>query len=231
MSAGSKTGGGSNLFAEDHDPEADLVLVCGERKFYVRRAVYEMVFTLVFDMPDRSNGAELDILGYSAETLETLLCLVDPDGEIALTPKVISHVAPLAHFLGADTLIKNFYLFLKANSELKTGVAAAAFAVDKLLAEDPKWPHHVLNAMVREIIPCNPISDMNDRSHTAHGEVRGRMRSREKKVKEGMLQLKGLHESTKMALFQYLAMMSCENNVQAMDRAITTVTTLSRLGV
>ena len=58
-----------------------------------------------------------------------------------------------------------------------------------------------------------------------------RMRLREKKIKEAMLQLKGLHESTTMALFQHLAMMSCENNVQAMDRAITTVTTLSRLGV
>ena len=227
MSTEAETNSSLVLYAEGADPEADLVLVCGERKFYVRRAVYEMVFTLVFDMPDRSNGAELDILGYSAETLETLLCLVDPDGEIALTPKVISHVAPLAHFLGADTLIKNFYLFLKANSELKNGVAAAAFVVDKLLAKDPKWPHHVLTAMVREIIPRNPISDMNDDV----GMARGRMRSREKKVKEGMLQLKGLHESTKMALFQYLAMMSCEDNVQAMDRAITTVTTLSRLGV
>ena len=30
--------------------------------------------------------------------------------------------------------------------------------------------------------------------------------------------LKGLHESTTMALFHHLATMACENNVQAMDR-------------
>ena len=198
------------------------MLVCGQRKFFVRRAVCELAFPVLEAMPDKSSGAEFDVLGHSADTLEKLLLLVDPDGVIALTPKLIRTVAALAHFLGADALIQSFYVFLVANHELKNGVAAAAFAVDKLLAEDPKWPHHVLSAMVREIIPHNPISDMRDLSH-GEAQAYGRMRSREKKVKERMHQLKGLHESTTMALFHYLATMACENNVQAMDHAITTV--------
>ena len=193
MSDASKTNSPLVLYAEGVDPEADLVLVCGGRKFYVRRAVCEMAFPVVADSPDKSNGAEFDILGHSAETVEKLLLLVNPDSAIALTPKLITEVLPLAHFLGADALIQSFYLFLEANIELKSNVAAAAFAVDKLLAEEPKWPHHVLNAMVREIIPHNHISDMRDLSH-GEAQAYGRMRSREKKVKERMHQLKGLHE-------------------------------------
>ena len=193
MSGASKTNSPLVLYAEGVDPEADLVLVCGGRKFYVRRAVCEMAFPVVADSPDKSNGAEFDILGHSAETVEKLLLLVNPDSAIALTPKLITEVLPLAHFLGADALIQSFYLFLEANIELKSNVAAAAFAVDKLLAEEPKWPHHVLNAMVREIIPHNHISDMRDLSH-GEAQAYGRMRSREKKVKERMHQLKGLHE-------------------------------------
>ena len=220
MSGASKTNSPLVLYAEGVDPEADLVLVCGDIKFFVRRAVCEKAFPVVADSPDKSNGAEFVILGHSAETVEKLLLLVDPDGVIALTPKLIRNVAALAHFLGADALIQSFYEFLVANHELKNGVAAAAFAVDKLLAKDPKWPHHVLTAMVREIIPRNPISDMSDLSH-GEAQAYGRMRLREKKIKEAMLQLKGLHESTTMALFQHLAMMSCENHVQAMDRAFT----------
>ena len=79
MSGASKTNSPLVLYAEGVDPEADLVLVCGGRKFYVRRAVCEMAFPVVADSPDKSNGAEFVILGHSAETLEKLLLLVDPD--------------------------------------------------------------------------------------------------------------------------------------------------------
>ena len=209
MSGASKTNSPLVLYAEGVDPEADLVLVCGQRKFFVRRAVCD-AFKVVESMPDKSNGAEFDVLGHSAATLEKLLLLIDPDAVIALTPKLIRNVASLAHFLGADALIQSFHVFLVANHELKTGVAAAAFAVDKLLAKDPQWPHHVLTAMVREIIPRNPISDVVTISE---------MELREKKVKERThLALKGLHESRTMARFHHLATMACENNVQAMDR-------------
>ena len=50
---------------------------------------------------------------------------------------------------------------------------------------------------------------------------RQEVRRREKLVKERAPLLKGLRASTMMALFQHLAMMSCENHVQAMDRAFT----------
>ena len=53
----------------------------------------------------------------------------------------------------------------------------------------------------------------------ASGLTISEMELREKKVKERThLALKGLHESTTMALFHHLATMACENNVQAMDR-------------
>ena len=92
-------------------------------------------------------------------------------------------------------------------------VAAAAFALDKLLAKEPKWPDRILTAMVREIIP--PL-------HTNHqGNLPRTVRQQwEAKVKEGMLQLKGVHASTTMALFQRVAMMMCEKERGAMNRAI-----------
>ena len=47
----------------------------------------------------------------------------------------------------------------------------------------------------------------------------------EAKVKEGVLQLKGLHVSTTMALFQRVAMMMCEKERGAMNRAIHVLST------
>ena len=213
MSDASKTGGASNLFAEGADPEADLVLVCGDIKFFVRRAVCELAFPVLEAMPDKSSGAEFDVLGHDSATLLKLLSLVDPRGAIALTPKLIAEVSPLAHFLGADALIQSFYAFLVQNHELKSFVATAAFRVDKLLGKEPKWPDRILTAMVREIIP--PL-------HTNHqGNLPRTVRQQwEAKVKEGMLQLKGVHASTTMALFQRVAMMLCEKDRGAMNRAI-----------
>ena len=78
MPDASKSGDASSLFAEGADPEADLVLVCGQRKFFVRRAVCD-AFKVVEHMPDKSSGAEFDVLGHRAETVEKLLLLVDPD--------------------------------------------------------------------------------------------------------------------------------------------------------
>ncbi len=204
MSGASKTNSPLVLYAEGVDPEADLVLVCGGRKFYVRRAVCD-AFKVVAASPDKSNGAEFDVLGHDANTLEKLLLLVDPDAAIALTPKLITEVLPLAHFLGADALIQSFYLFLEANFELKSNVASAAFALDKLLAEEPKWSDRTLNAMVRTIIPCHPISEGYAKREMRQWEER----QREKLVKERSSLLKGLHASTTMALFHYLATNSC----------------------
>ena len=211
MSGASKTNSPLVLYAEGVDPEADLVLVCGQRKFFVRRAVCD-AFKVVESMPDKSSGAEFDVLGHRAETVEKLLLLVDPDGAIALTPKLITEVAGLAHFLGADALIQSFYEFLVANHELKTGVAAAAFRVDKLLAKDPKWPHHVLTAMVREVIPRHPFS--------CYMGYEQEVRRREKLVKERSSLLKGLHASTTMALFQRVAMMACEQSESRINQTI-----------
>ena len=194
MSDASKSGDASSLFAEGADPEADLVLVCGRvlkrgRKFYVRRAVCEMAFPVVADSPDKSNGAEFDILGHSAETLENLLLLVNPDGAIALTPELITEVSPLAHFLGSHSVIHRFYLFLQENSfskRMDPCVAAAAFALDKLLSEEPKWEDHVLTAMVRFIIPNDRTNDRtNDAIITEY--------------------VKGIHVSTTVALFRHVA--------------------------
>jgi len=212
MSGASKTNSPLVLYAEGVDPEADLVLVCGGRKFYVRRAVCEMAFPVVADSPDKSHGAEFDILGHSAETVEKLLLLVNPDSAIALTPKLITEVLPLAHFLGAQPLIKSFYQFLEANHELKTDVAAAAFAVDKLLTEEPNWPPHVLTAMVREVIPRHPFS--------CYMGYEQEVRRREKLVKERSSLLKGLHASTTMALFQRVAMMACEESESRINQTI-----------
>ena len=187
MSGASKTNSPLVLYAEGVDPEADLVLVCGGRKFYVRRAVCEMAFPVVADSPDKSNGAEFDILGHSAKTVEKLLLLVNPDSAIALTPKLITEVLPLAHFLGADALIRSFYLFLKANTfKHDHNVAAAAFALDKLLTEEPNWPCHVMTAMVRLILPRTWYSS-------------GR------KLEVITDHVKGLHASTTVALFQHVA--------------------------
>ena len=212
MSGASKTNSPLVLYAEGVDPEADLVLVCGGRKFYVRRAVCD-AFKVVAASPDKSNGAEFDVLGHDANTLEKLLLLVDPDAAIALTPKLITEVLPLAHFLGADALIQSFYLFLEANIELKSNVAAAAFALDKLLAKEPKWSDRILNAMVRIIIPCHPMGRTWDLRQWEE-------RQREQLVKERTPLLKGLHVSTTMALFQRVAMMMCEKERGAMNRAI-----------
>ena len=212
MSGASKTNSPLVLYAEGVDPEADLVLVCGGRKFYVRRAVCD-AFKVVAASPDKSNGAEFDVLGHDANTLEKLLLLVDPDAAIALTPKLITQVLPLAHFLGADALIQSFYLFLEANIELKSNVAAAAFALDKLLAKEPKWSDRILNAMVRIIIPCHPMGRTWDLRQWEE-------RQREQLVKERTPLLKGLHASTTMALFQRVAMMMCEKERGAMNRAI-----------
>jgi len=212
MSGASKTNSPLVLYAEGVDPEADLVLVCGQRKFFVRRAVCD-AFKVVESMPDKSSGAEFDVLGHSAKTLEKLLLLVDPDAAIALTPKLITEVLPLAHFLGADALIQSFYLFLEANIELKSNVATAAFALDKLLAKEPKWSDRILDAMVRIIIPCHPMGRTWDLRQWEE-------RQREQLVKERTPLLKGLHASTTMALFQRVAMMMCEKERGAMNRAI-----------
>ena len=212
MPGASKTNSPLVLYAEGVDPEADLVLVCGQRKFFVRRAVCD-AFKVVESMPDKSSGAEFDVLGHSAKTLEKLLLLVDPDAAIALTPKLITEVLPLAHFLGADALIQSFYLFLEANIELKSNVATAAFALDKLLAKEPKWSDRILDAMVRIIIPCHPMGRTWDLRQWEE-------RQREQLVKERTPLLKGLHASTTMALFQRVAMMMCEKERGAMNRAI-----------
>ena len=212
MSGASKTNSPLVLYAEGVDPEADLVLVCGQRKFFVRRAVCD-AFKVVESMPDKSSGAEFDVLGHSAKTLEKLLLLVDPDAAIALTPKLITQVLPLAHFLGADALIQSFYLFLEANIELKSNVASAAFALDKLLAKEPKWSDRILDGMVRIIIPCHPMGRTWDLRQWEE-------RQREQLVKERTPLLKGLHASTTMALFQRVAMMMCEKERGAMNRAI-----------
>ena len=177
------------LYAEGTDPEADLVLVCGERKFWVRRSIGR-AFPVVAARQDQSSGAEFDVLGYSSEILEKLLLLGEPYGAIALTPKLISEVSSLAHFLGAQPVLTSFYLFLKANEfgkEMQCDVAVAAFALDKLLTEEPEWPGCVLTAMVREINP-------------------GNFRSRSQ-LKERTTLLKGLHASTTMALFQHVTEM------------------------
>jgi hypothetical protein len=215
MSGASKTDSPLVLYAEGVDPEADLVLVCGGRKFYVRRAVCD-AFKVVAASPDKSNGAEFDVLGHDANTLEKLLLLVDPDAAIALTPKLITQVLPLAHFLGADALIQSFYLFLEANFELKSNVASAAFALDKLLAEEPKWSDRTLNAMVRTIIPCHPISEGYAKREMRQWEER----QREKLVKERTPLLKGLHASTTMALFQRVAIMACERSTKRINKTI-----------
>ena len=96
MSGASKTNSKLVLYAEGADPEADLVLVCGQRKFFVRRAVCD-AFKVVAASPDKSNGAEFDVLGHDANTLEKLLLLVDPDAAIALTPKLMGSDYP-GHF-------------------------------------------------------------------------------------------------------------------------------------
>ena len=215
MSGASKTNSSLGLYAEGADPEADLVLVCGQRKFFVRRAVCD-AFKVVAASPDKSNGAEFDVLGHDANTLEKLLLLVDPDAAIALTPKLITEVLPLAHFLGADALIQSFYLFLEANIELKSNVASAAFALDKLLAKEPKWSDRTLNAMVRTIIPCHPISEGYAKREMRQWEER----QREKLVKERTPLLKGLRASTTMALFQRVAMMASERSTRRIDKTI-----------
>ena len=215
MSGASKTNSSLGLYAEGADPEADLVLVCGQRKFFVRRAVCD-AFKVVAASPDKSNGAEFDVLGHDANTLEKLLLLVDPDAAIALTPKLITEVLPLAHFLGADALIQSFYLFLEANIELKSNVASAAFALDKLLAKEPKWSDRTLNAMVRTIIPCHPISEGYAKREMRQWEER----QREKLVKERTPLLKGLRASTTMALFQRVAMMACEQSESRINETI-----------
>ena len=215
MSGASKTNSPLVLYAEGVDPEADLVLVCGGRKFYVRRAVCD-AFKVVAASPDKSNGAEFDVLGHDANTLEKLLLLVDPDAAIALTPKLITEVLPLAHFLGADALIQSFYLFLEANIELKSNVASAAFALDKLLAKEPKWSDRTLNAMVRTIIPCHPISEGYGKREMRQWEER----QREKLVKERTPLLKGLRASTTMALFQRVAMMASERSTRRINKTI-----------
>ena len=187
MSDASKSGDASSLFAEGADPEADLVLVCGDIKFFVRRAVCELAFPVLDAMPDKSSGAVFDVLGHDSATLLKLLSLVDPRGAIALTPKLIAEVSPLAHFLGADALIQSFYLFLKANTfKHDHNVAAAAFALDKLLTEEPDWPCHVMTAMVRFILP---------RDWCSSG----------KKLEVITDHVKGLHASTTVALFQHVA--------------------------
>ena len=219
MSGASKTNSPLVLYAEGVDPEADLVLVCGERKFYVRRAVCELAFPVLEAMPDKSSGAVFDVLGHNSATLLKLLSLVDPRGAIALTPKLIAEVSSLAHFLGADALIQSFYLFLKANTfKHENNVAAAAFALDKLLAEDPDWPPHVLTAMVREIIPRHPISQPANLEEARW--YRQEVRRREKLVKERSSLLKGLRASTTMALFQRVAMMACGRSKETMNRGI-----------
>ena len=212
MSGASKTNSPLVLYAEGVDPEADLVLVCGGRKFYVRRAVCD-AFKVVAASPDKSNGAEFDVLGHNANTLEKLLLLVDPDAAIALTPKLITEVLPLAHFLGADALIQSFYLFLEANIELKSNVAAAAFALDKLLPKEPKWSDRILDAMVRIIIPCHPMGRTWDLRQWEE-------RQREKLVKERTPLLKGLHASTTMALFQRVAIIASEKSTSRINKTI-----------
>ena len=212
MSGASKTNSPLVLYAEGVDPEADLVLVCGQRKFFVRRAVCD-AFKVVAACPDKSSGAEFDVLGHDANTLEKLLLLVDPDAAIALTPKLITEVLPLAHFLGADALIQSFYLFLEANIELKSNVASAAFALDKLLAKEPKWSDRILNAMVRIIIPCHPMGRTWDLRQWEE-------RQREKIVKERTPLLKGLHASTTMALFQRVAIIASEKSTSRINKTI-----------
>ena len=186
MSGASKTNSPLVLYAEGVDPEADLVLVCGDIKFFVRRAVCELAFPVLEAMPDKSSDAEFDVLGQDSATLLKLLSLVDPRGAIALTPKLIAEVSPLAHFLGADALIQSFYAFLVQNHELKSFVATAAFRVDKLLGKEPKWPDRILTAMVRFILP---------RDWASSG----------KKLEVITDHVKGLHASTTVALFQHVA--------------------------
>ena len=189
MSDASKSGDASRLFAEGADPEADLVLVCGDIKFFVRRAVCELAFPVLEAMPDKSSGAEFDVLGHDSATLLKLLSLVDPRGVTALTPKLISEVLPLAHFLGANALIKSFCLFLHKNKFAKdkeNDVAVAAFALDKLLTEEPKWEIDVLTAMVRFILPRD-------------------WHSSGKKLEVITDHVKGIHASTTVALFQHVA--------------------------
>ena len=65
-------------------------------------------------------------------------------------------------------------------------VAAAAFALDKLLTEEPNWPCHVMTAMVRLILPRTWYSS-------------GR------KLEVITDHVKGLHASTTVALFQHVA--------------------------
>ena len=216
MSGASKTNSPLVLYAEGVDPEADLVLVCGQRKFFVRRAVCD-AFKVVAASPDKSSGAEFDVLGHDANTLEKLLLLVDPDAAIALTPKVIAEVSPLAHFLGADALIQSFYLFLEANIELKSNVATAAFALDKLLAKEPKWSDRILNAMVRIIIPRHPTGEGYGKREDV---LLWEERQREKLVKERTPLLKGLHASTTMALFQRVAIIASEKSTSRINKTI-----------
>ena len=69
--------------------------------------------------------------------------------------------------------------------EKEKDVAAAAFALDKLLTEEPKWPRHVLTAMVRFILP---------RTWLSSGEL----------LQVITDQVKGIHASTTVALFQHV---------------------------
>ena len=96
-------------------------------------------------------------------------------------------------------------------------VAAAAFALDKLLAKEPKWSDRILNAMVRIIIPCHPTGEGYGKREDV---LLWEERQREKLVKERTPLLKGLHASTTMALFQRVAMMMCEKDRGAMNRAV-----------
>ena len=60
------------LYAEGAgDPEADLVLVCGERKFFVRRAVCEMAFPVVFE-PGQIQRRGVRHLRPDSETLDKI---------------------------------------------------------------------------------------------------------------------------------------------------------------
>ena len=92
-------------------------------------------------------------------------------------------------------------------------VAAAAFALDKLLAKEPKWSDRILNAMVRIIIPCHPMGRTWDLRQWEE-------RQREKLVKERTPLLKGLRASTTMALFQRVAMMACEESESRINQPI-----------
>ena len=115
-------------WTRSEDPEADAILVVGESRLHVRRAILDLCSPVFKALPP--GDSEIPIIGFTVEQVDLFLKFVHPSlhWKVTIDAESILQAAPVAHFYDVQPMLEHFVAHLQNDDAwLKhaNGIAAA----------------------------------------------------------------------------------------------------------